>query len=1673
VGGAAMGGGQRYQARVLAWWSARILLQTRLGGIFDLPATAVAERVWAETTDSVDDARVGFSSGHRLFGQCKTTIAIGIDIHGPWANALGQCAEEFDRALHAGTESQVRLIVFFENDNRNATRLAKLLDRFRHEADDELGSVARSDQDHVLATELNALLDTLRTEASTKAGADRFAFLGANRAAFLRRLFVHQLRLAPGQTDYLSVVDALQGGLLENAAQSTAAVASLHGLADDLIAEYGTRDRAGLRNRLQGEDIPLRESPDFRADFERLDAWTNDQIAAHEAEGRDRIRVGTTSVSLDRGIVAVVEGIDDSLLVVGDAGSGKSGVLLDLVRRWRAEGRQVWYWAADALAHQSLPELAATLQLRHPWSAIIAEARPAGVVLVIDGLDGIRDAREQKAYRELLQLAQRAGAQVVASIRTFDVRYAPDLRNAFPRVSGSELPTGDALAANVAHVVVPSLDENDITTVATQLPAVKDVLQRAPSLRDVVRNLFSLDLLCRLLDGGVTVDELTDITTQAQLFDRYWDRRITASSRQGTVEEALRSIVGRMVAGRSLQTDAQGIEAEALRELQSNGILRVPPTPAGRLPSMNRLEFGHHVLFDYVAERVFVRARRARLAGEFASGDAWPLFLRPSIVLFHRYAWQNGRLDFWETLLDIERADVSGLHRFAAYLVVADSALNREDLQPLFDGVSAGDGAKHWRQALRGVVNAVTHRRLRQLLESGGGCWWLQFGEDLIATDDRELVYVGRRLMFTAADVVEKPDVDCRRFLNRSARLLIEFHRREGNTTLGARPPIEWLARTYSADPVGSAKAIRTMLEPGELARAGFLQVPALANGTESLAAAAPSLTRELYAAAFEFDERSQRPTPMGSGVMPMRSNRRQDFEHARYLLDRFFPAFLTASPAEATRAVIRLAARPLRDGATAPSGAREEFRLAGQNCNVISDPMRRMQLEHHAGHYAGQILDKWAAWVGTVDPVENAATLDEVLALLASENDSAAVWAHLVQAATAAVESEQRAGRFGPACEWAARLTDALTSPAFLAGKALDDVAPPCLAAVAPLLAETDVRRIEETIFALSEGLFSDYREPSKRLRNTQGYLLQQIPPESRSERTVEFLNSFHDESPRAPDGIPRIFTSSRAVTTESLFADQGIDVSESVNAELLESIRELETVLSSDANETEAAEGNPDDEGAARAEVEDDDQEVDSGDEASSVGDLEVQGDESATPLEVIDRAEQRLRERRGGDAAVRDTLAAEILRRRAEFVDAAGHSFPNERVDEFIEQFSAALAAPAEPLNERGAEQFDEMQSWPTADRRISGARGIMALAVRKGVRLPVIKDVIAAAARDPDARVRSHVAMQIWPLLEEWPDLVWALVEGWVADLREMPGAAGVLKSVARSGWFWWLRHRDSDRADQVLKDLADAARSRGDGELQELAGRYLAVLWFRKQVAWARDRLLSGRGDLSESISEVAGGFRELLDAALPDTKDDFGEGERVAARDLACALLPATRDALAAYDQSLRAMKPEDRPLENPQWVESLAGIGSSLGRQLEQSAEYIGKQADEEREVAVATWWRLAEPLLEELLRLPLVESFHSAIEAVVHVAPFAPKRALRWIAKLVIAGEQIGASGESMIADRVIAFLARTLATEGGTLASDDEVRADFLTALDVILRVGWPGAIELALKIETLFR
>lgn len=120
-----MAGGQRYQARVTAWWSARILLQTPIGAGYDLPAIAFAERIYCETTDSTDDLRVELNDGSRIFGQCKTGLSLSDKENSEWGKVIKQFFGELERVTSQGTER--RFVLFYEKNNGNLKKLKHIL----------------------------------------------------------------------------------------------------------------------------------------------------------------------------------------------------------------------------------------------------------------------------------------------------------------------------------------------------------------------------------------------------------------------------------------------------------------------------------------------------------------------------------------------------------------------------------------------------------------------------------------------------------------------------------------------------------------------------------------------------------------------------------------------------------------------------------------------------------------------------------------------------------------------------------------------------------------------------------------------------------------------------------------------------------------------------------------------------------------------------------------------------------------------------------------------------------------------------------------------------------------------------------------------------------------------------------------------------------------------------------------------------------------------------------------------------------------------------------------------------------------------------------------------------------------------------------------------------------
>jgi hypothetical protein len=118
------------------------------------------------------------------------------------------------------------------------------------------------------------------------------------------------------------------------------------------------------------------------------------------------------------------------------------------------------------------------------------------------------------------------------------------------------------------------------------------------------------------------------------------------------------------------------------------------------------------------------------------------------------------------------------------------------------------------------------------------------------------------------------------------------------------RVAVESLVLTYDTDAAESERLLKRILNPTRVAAWGYKEIPAVAQHAAELAAAAPDLVVELYATAFGHDEDSEDVTSMRGGVMPLTSNRGQDFGMARYALGVDFAKVITADEDAAVKSL-------------------------------------------------------------------------------------------------------------------------------------------------------------------------------------------------------------------------------------------------------------------------------------------------------------------------------------------------------------------------------------------------------------------------------------------------------------------------------------------------------------------------------------------------------------------------------------------------------------------------------------------------------------------------------------------------------------------------------------------------------------------------------------------------
>ena len=1093
-GGAAGAAGYEYQHRVAAWFAVNVLAKQGWSPACGLPASTALEGIQCESREATDDVVVHTSQDGYLFGQVKRSLNLSTKSDSPFVSAVAQFVRQFQDGITTGTgqrgleEARDRLILVVSARCSGTIRVAlrDVLDRVRDlPAGAPLSNVANN------AAERKALGQVVQCVQ----GAWRLS-LGTDPnegdiGSVLRLVHVLCLDVAAGGADENASKNLLRNPVLRDQLRADDAWNLLVRTCAEAAASRSAIDRTALQSALVRQGIDLAGVRSYRDRIDELSRRSRDTLTltANSAQ----IRVGTGQVRLNRRCTQELRRAAEqgSLLVVGEPGAGKSGVLHNLVEGMLHDGQDVVYltaeWAAD-LGRD-------TVEVLRNWPGV----RPG--FLVIDALDSVRSEQNGPVLRDILALImeQESRWHVVASVRSYDLRHSQSLQARFKGSPCSDEPRfrSDEFAS-VRHLSVPRLQPEEWDAIRTQSPLLAGLVGCAPrAFRELLDNLFNLSLVAELVGLNVPAAELTAIRTQIGLLDRYWQHRvIDADGQRNARESLLCHAAEEMVRTRTLRANRASLLPHAtgnsLHDIESRNILK-PCSPSGvgaAVPEV--LEFAHHVLFDYAVARLLFGGTPDRLIQRVTQDPVVALTVQPSLRMHFQQLWYavGGSHDcFWDATFAVARApNIPDIARLVGPAVAADLATVPADLERLCSALSITGNtgvAEAAAQAFGHLVGALlaSAPTTRPLVGEGAGPWC-----DLLQrlAESNGVAGIAGPAISLLSQVCESPEQltpEQRDAAGRAARALMRFAMTQG-------PRNEWsvinscraVCRTFATDSVASADLIRAGLgnerpyTPHELYW--------LTHEIACLIPRDPALVEQICEVVFCRPKPSPGVAPrVTSRILPLSFAADQEWGMCQFHLVNAFPRFLRTASAHATRAVIR--AVQFYDDERSAGHQPEQpatFDFFGREARILTDYSHIWNTGHDQ-HDALSLLGHFESYLDEIGSAEpESPVIGQIIDTILQSNQMAVFWRALLQVGA---QHPRTIGLAIRPLAWARPVLDCYDTVSEMGDY---------LHAVYPHLDESDRARIEETVLSLPEGAPSEHRESLEYVMNG---LLRSVPPD------------------------------------------------------------------------------------------------------------------------------------------------------------------------------------------------------------------------------------------------------------------------------------------------------------------------------------------------------------------------------------------------------------------------------------------------------------------------------------------------------------------------------------------------------------------------------------------------
>lgn len=1656
-GGAAAQAGISFQNRVAAWIAVHVLAEQDASSPWDLPGGVILKFLRCETEQPVDDLLVGTSSEGYIFIQAKRSLSLGSKPGSEFAHVIDDFVKQFlayrnitkglrpwERPIQGELD---RLVLITGQGSTMPIRahLPAVLANIRGLVPGQrVIDVARNIEQHrvmsILKEHLMRSWQEVIGENPTEADIIRFLSL----------LRVQTLNIDTAADGEHEAKELLRTAVLQDPTQADSAWNCLIQLCADYASNRSGADRFGLQRQLLEAGIIVSCPRSYQDDINQLKQISRSAITA--VSEFSKIDIGSFVLKIQRRSTEVLHdlAINGSLLVVGEPGSGKSGAMHDVTVTLLNEGFDLVFFAIDRLEASSMGALRMEIDLQHNlddilqnWSGI----RPGFVI--IDALDAARSADSAKTFRDLIAniLASQGRWRVLASIRKFDLRYSPQLHRLFWGKPAGEY--FDPEFTNVRHLNIPLLDDEEFQQISNKSPQMGHLLSSAEmEFRNLLRVPFNLRLIGDLIAVGIDIQNLTQIRTQIELLDRYWQERVIQSDNRGDLrEKVLAETTKKMVEKRQLRVNRSDVLAgsvgTSLNELLSSHVVTEWQPFPGAVVDRYVLTYAHHMLFDYSVERLLLRGLPESFMALFEGEPDLLLAIRPSMVLHFYYLWMlhSNRQVFWDLVFEVIRSPrIPEIGKIVGPGVAGELGKTLLDFEPLIKNLeisdfASNDTAENTLQHLIGAILAQYPTSKRPLVGENAPPWC-----DLLERVSRNMrtrtAYSIRSLLSVITEESRNLNPNQLHLGGIAARRLLQFARSQ-------QPRDKWLVvhalqavcRTFGSDRDASAGLIRMHLDPIYLSNHGFEEMFWLGQEVKHLIQVDPNLVQGIYEAAFSYEETREDKTQMGSGrILPLTSTRKQDWQSARYELAEVYPEFLKTAPVQATRALISLMKAYVENQhsnkSTGTSG--KTFQIGDKIATIKSDYSYIWDegdtYEHDEPIKILNIFEKHMRELSQDDT--RADERGRLLEIIISKNDLAVIWRRLMIVGTA---NPNTLGQDIRCLAWANPILICLDT---------SSVAGEFLAKIFGSLKTHERERIETAVLAIPSSMPDEHREAAQRIRDR---LLGCLPLELIvTDQARGILRELTRRGGPPPNEPPIRFSGVTSVSygEREHLLEKGIPVDAEPNLR----IQKLEESVKEFASKFLNA--------------------------SPGIEDLQRIFPDIQTLLKALKAADQD-----GVHPELRD-YAWGYLAQACERITKNEQLTCGDNIGSFVIQVLLEASSHPVPVHDPEHDShFDEHPSWGSPSPRIEAASGLTWIARHPSCANMSVLEGVERLSYDRVPAVRFQVATHLHALNKTAPDLMWAIL----GRLCREETSRGVLQ-----GLLAWpvkaLAGTNPDRIVELTKLVFNRVKDgKGAKEVRTLCVSIFSGLYFWRSNQVCRELIVDiadNPGELYHEAHQVVIDIGNILKYERAALNDLHQKESRDRALDIVGLLL---RSILSKFTEM------ETKYKDSPSWPEEevekanqLGRIADSICRQIyfSSGAAELKKGKEQRPDIEIASperkqFLRETEPILDDLAALGFPSIVHHLLETLESFIEVDPAAVFVKVGRVLQGGKKFGYQYESLAEGLFVRLVERYLAEYRPLLRENTECRNILIDILDIFVKAGWPRARRLSYRLEEIYR